>query len=392
VTRARTEEGFTLIELVMAVTVLALAIFGLAAVFGASIRTGAVDVHRTNGVALATQWTERLRAVPYERLGLADGDTSPACDSGASVVVVDQPGVTAADVLPTTVGGIAFTVGRCVTWMTDSNSVATEAYKRTTVVVSWTDEAGPHQVRQDAAAYPGGLGPAASTSTTAAASCAGPPSPAAAVGVVLPTPVTAQLDWSTPAGSPSPIGAWLVEYSADGWTTSNVVTDGLSAAPPGQSNRATVGGLGSQTAYTFRVVALPVTACAVSDSDPADVSVTTGAETGVPSCAVGLATASPPVVARDPGSADLGPLALTVAVASNGNCSALTVTYQATAATGPETATLGQVSGDHWQAQLPAIGAPEAWDLGLHTLTITDGGVPVAEVTACVVNSGATAC
>jgi hypothetical protein len=390
VTRARTDEGFTLIELVMAVTVLALAIFGLAAVFGASIRTGAVDVHRTNAVALATQWSERLRAVPYEHLGLADGDTSSACDNGASIVVVDQPGVTVADALPTIMGGVAFTVDRCVVWTSDSNLVATTAYKRSTVTVSWTDEAGPHLVRQDAAAYPGGLGPATSTSTTLV-TCGGPPDPAASVGVSLPTPVTAELDWSTPAGSPTPIDAWLVEYSADGWVTTNVVTDRLIAAPAGTSNEDTVGGLASNTNYAFRVVALPSPACPVGGSSPTEATVTTGTDSGGgPSCAAGLATVSPPVVARDLGSSDIGSLALTVAVAGNGHCSALVVAYQATAATGVETTSLSKITGDHWQAQVPA--STEVWDLGLHTLTISEGGVPVAQVTVCVVNAGATAC
>jgi hypothetical protein len=376
----------------MAVTVLALAIFGLAAVFGASIRTGAVDVHRTNGVALATQWSERLRAVPYEQLGLAHGDTSPACDGGGAVVVVAQPGVSATDAVPTTIGGIAFTVDRCVEWTSDSNSVATAAYKRTTVEVSWADEGGSHQVRQDAAAYPGGRGPAVSTTTTTTVSCGGPPDPATSLGVTLPTPVTAELDWSTPSVSPTPIGGWRVEYSADDWATTNIVTDHLASAPPGMPNQATIGGLGSKTDYAFRVVALPTPDCAVSESTPTEVTVKTGKETGGPSCTVGLTTVSPPVATRDAGSAALDPLTLTVAVASNGKCSALNVAYQPTAAIGVETAPLDQVTGDHWQVQIPNSGPAETWDLGLHTLTITDGGVTVAEATVCVVNSGATSC
>src|SRR5258708_22044402 len=83
---AREEAGFTILELIAALTVLAVALFGIAAVFDASIRTSDLDVRRTEAVSLSVQAVESLRAVPYAQLGLPvpDGAPADACHAGAS--------------------------------------------------------------------------------------------------------------------------------------------------------------------------------------------------------------------------------------------------------------------------------------------------------------------
>jgi len=142
---ARAEDGFTLIELVMALTVLAIAILGVTNVFAASIRTGAADVHRTNAVALATQWREQMAAVPYADLGSSD---SPACRGNPFVAGNGQPSAPA----PQTIAGSTYTVNLCVT--APVSPTPDDAYKLTTVEVTWTDDTGSHAVWQDSAVHP----------------------------------------------------------------------------------------------------------------------------------------------------------------------------------------------------------------------------------------------
>ncbi|HEY2430263.1 MAG TPA: prepilin-type N-terminal cleavage/methylation domain-containing protein, partial [Acidimicrobiales bacterium] len=56
------EQGFTLLELVIALLVLSVAIAGLVGVLDTAFKTTAVDGHRVNATALATRELERLRA------------------------------------------------------------------------------------------------------------------------------------------------------------------------------------------------------------------------------------------------------------------------------------------------------------------------------------------
>jgi len=377
----RDEAGFTLIELVVALSVLAVAIAATATVFYAGIRTGSTDTHRVNGVALATRESDQLRLVAYDRLGLVSGTSAsndPACASGSPVVIVDNPAVTATDP-PATTANIAYTVQRCVQWVGDSNNPTAQSYKRTTVVVSWSDVTGSHTVRQDSIAYPGGLGPAGTTSTTEAPSCTGTPLAANNLTASSASPLAARLTWTTPNGSPTPIESWIVQYSTDGFTTTNTATDDLPSSP---SNTFVVGGLSSNTAYSFRVIAVGPASCQpVAQSSAAQTSLTTGTGTAVAGCVALLVSISPSVAQRGSG-------APSITVNTNGHCSALTATYA------PNADTTGSVAlspgGPVWSGALP--GATDAWDLGEHTITVTQSGVTVASADLCVVNAGVTSC
>jgi prepilin-type N-terminal cleavage/methylation domain-containing protein len=385
----RDEEGFTLIELVVALSVLAVAIAATATVFYAGIRTGSTDTHRVNGVALATKQTDQLRSVAYDDLGLITG-TSPAndaaCDTGDPVVVVANPAVAASDP-PLTIANIAYGVARCVQWVADSSGLG--QYKRTTVVVTWSDDTGAHAVRQDSIAYPGGLGPAGSTTTTTAAACVGSPLAATNLNAASASPLAAHLTWTTPNGSPLPIDSWIVEYSADGFATTNTATDDLVASDPNGSNAFLVGGLAPNTSYAFRVIGVGPAACRLQ-SPAAQASLGTGTGASVAGCVALLVSISPSVVQRDAGAPTVPAQSVAVTVNTNGHCSALMASYA------PSADTTGSVSlsqsGPVWSGAIPAAGATDAWDLGAHAITITQAGVTVASGDLCVVNAGVTAC
>jgi type IV pilus assembly protein PilV len=58
-------EGFTIVELVVALTVIAVGVFGAMQVFLGSLKTTPFAESRTRATALAGREVERMRAAPY---------------------------------------------------------------------------------------------------------------------------------------------------------------------------------------------------------------------------------------------------------------------------------------------------------------------------------------
>ena len=227
----REEAGFTIVELVVAMAVLAMVIAPLAEVFWSALRTAGSASHRTDGSSIASAEIESMHAVPYGQVGFyADqpgytstfegfttvslGSTSPT--SGPSVPQID-PATTGI-----TQGGVNFSVTRQIVWVgaQDASTTYASAYKRLTVIVSWSDQAGAHTVRQDSLLYPGGLGkyqgamggPASTTTTTAVLN---PSAPVLNAITGLPDPAgetQVPLSWSQPAVG-APITSYSIEYS-----------------------------------------------------------------------------------------------------------------------------------------------------------------------------------
>src|SRR5687768_4742080 len=69
---AEDEAGFTLVELVASLTVLAVGIVGVIGVMNGSFRVAAVTSARSKAVAVATQEIEALRAQEYDLIDPAD--------------------------------------------------------------------------------------------------------------------------------------------------------------------------------------------------------------------------------------------------------------------------------------------------------------------------------
>ena len=63
------EEGFTIVEVVISIAVLAMVSAPLAGAFWAAIRTAGVAGHRTDGSSIASREIEGMRAVPYAQVG-----------------------------------------------------------------------------------------------------------------------------------------------------------------------------------------------------------------------------------------------------------------------------------------------------------------------------------
>src|SRR6476661_2538716 len=71
------EAGFTIIELVVALAVLAMVMVPLCGVFWGAMRTAGVAAHRTDGSSIASREIEGMRAVPYAQVGFY-ADQNPA--------------------------------------------------------------------------------------------------------------------------------------------------------------------------------------------------------------------------------------------------------------------------------------------------------------------------
>ena len=281
------EDGFTMIELVVALSIFFIVIAPMAAVFYSSIRTAGVASHRTDGAAIASREIEALRAVPYTQVGFyADqpgyvnkfesldtvtlGATSPATGNLVPQMQPETPDPNAAtgyapDPNPANansvvLGNVKFTISRYIVWATaqDPATTYTQAYKRLTVIVTWSDQASAlHQVRQDSLLYPGGQGPysgAAGGPTTTTTTTAPQPPVISLVSVTTPPDPAGQtqlaLIWSQTSGGT--VTSYTIKYSTDpAMPAGNFTT----IAEPPSVTSFTVTGLTANTTYWFVVIA-----------------------------------------------------------------------------------------------------------------------------------------
>jgi prepilin-type N-terminal cleavage/methylation domain-containing protein len=398
------ESGFTIVELVISLAILAVVAAPLAGVFWSAIRTAGSAAHRTDGSSIASREIEGLRAVPYGQVGFYDdqprdvttfeglttvslGATSPS--SGAvplmqpetpdpSAAVGFAPDPNPANVSPIIQGGVKYSVTRNVVWVDakDSTTTYAQAYKRLTVIVVWSDQAGHHVVRQDSVLYPGGLGTyqgakggPASTTTTAPAF---PPS-APNVASISPLPSPADqsqvaLSWTQPV-SPSPVTSYSVEYSTSpAFPVGNfAIVGGL--APSITSY--TVTGLTPSTTYYFKIVAYAGTQSATSSRQ----SISTAA--AGPVCTLGGLNVTGTTSLSTTGTIlqNNGKMSenLTLSWSTTGSCSD---TYEVKAVDSTNTDdpsspyVLGGSSGAY-SAIVASFGS-KSWAVGLHTFAIWD--------------------
>lgn len=244
--------GFTIIELVVTLSVIVVGLVATMQVFLGSLATTAHSDSRTRATALASREVEGMRAAPYANVGFsaaAPGFVPTVTESGQtySTVTVTAPAST-----PTApaevIAGVTFNIRRDIVWAPLGS--ATNAFKRVIATITWTDRAGPHTVRQDAGVYPGGLGvyggAGATTTTTAVPST--PSNPTGFTATLSATSPATAVDLAWSAGAVLPV-YWELQYSANAGGTWVTVT---SSQPVGNRTYA-LSGLSSSTAYLFRI-------------------------------------------------------------------------------------------------------------------------------------------
>jgi prepilin-type N-terminal cleavage/methylation domain-containing protein len=160
------EQGFTLLEVMIATSVLAIVMAAIGPVFYGAMRLTGITDQRSQATNLAGAATEQMRSLPYSEVGFYT--TSTQCNNNNETsVTLPSPGPL--DALPgsTTVGQTLYTMVRCVYWSASSMPGTNQAYKQTLVKVSWPAPGGVLAVSQTSALYPGtSVSPVPSTTTT----------------------------------------------------------------------------------------------------------------------------------------------------------------------------------------------------------------------------------
>jgi type II secretory pathway pseudopilin PulG len=251
------ETGFTIVELVVALGLMSIVAASLAGVFWSSIRTAGNASHRSDAASIASREIEEMRSFQYTSIGFYADETGyttsfvdPITNQTLTTVTLGAttPSGTPSDIqpetpdpsassgfnpdpdptnaAPITQGGVNYTVNRYVGWV-DASPAYPQAYKRTVVMVSWTDQAGAHVcngtvmlcVIQTSIVYPGGLGKyngpeGAGPSTTTSTSVFTLPGQPTLNSVTVAGPGTLAVSWSAPT-SGSAVTTYSVEYSTD---------------------------------------------------------------------------------------------------------------------------------------------------------------------------------
>jgi prepilin-type N-terminal cleavage/methylation domain-containing protein len=150
------DEGFTLIEMVIAIALSAFVFMALAYSLMAGMRSLAIAKARTRGNEVATQGIEDLQRFSYAQLGICGTPPSnPPADLGDPVQLTggcngtvedscnNQSGTVISYSYTCSRNGIAYAVNRYIAWSDGNHTV-----KRLAVFVNWTDAVGVHTVSQ----------------------------------------------------------------------------------------------------------------------------------------------------------------------------------------------------------------------------------------------------
>lgn len=352
--RREQDDGFTFVELVVSMTVIALGIMGAMGVMGANFTVASTATARTRAVALATQKMEALRAEPFEDLAV----------SGVAVTETVQ------------VAGTRYTVETVTAWK--GTGTVPEAYKQAIVAVSWVDPRGFHLVDQTSYFSEPGF-----TAVVATSSCSGAPTSPQALEA-LPTPdagaTAIDVSWQPGAASPVPVARWTIERSVDGFVTSQLVTE----AVPGDTLAFRSTGLAPGTSYSFRVAA--TSPCGESSPWSGSVTATTDAAT-VTGCSLGAPNVSPAHVSLANNGKD-APLRASpvVTISATGTCEGFSLRYRQVEGGSTVIRTMSLASG----SLTGVVDAAGPWDVKVHTLEVYGGSVLRASLllTVCSQSSG----
>ena len=318
----REDAGFTLIELIVALSIIAVGVFGTMQVFLGSLNTTASSDARTRATAIATREVESMRSLPYASVGFAStapGFVPAVTEDGRSypTVIVVEP-IAQPDGADEVTRGVTYGIRRDIVWM--PLGVVSTAFKRVIATVSWTDRAGRHEVRQDGGLYPGTVGAEGNSSATTTSTLVQmPPSGATALSATLNaiSPSSAvDLAWTT--GSVAPL-RWEIQYSANAGASWVTVTTSQPAGTPAFE----LSGLSSATTYLFRVRGLNG-----GQASPWEQAAATTEQSGSASCTILSASVSPRPVKKT--STNTLHNDLVVSVNTSGACTGLVAEFPAT--------------------------------------------------------------
>jgi prepilin-type N-terminal cleavage/methylation domain-containing protein len=258
---AKEDDGFTILEVVVALALILFIMSALSPLFYTSIKTALLSNARSQATAIATKELETMRVSPYAEVGFYKNQAgwSANCDpTDNSLETVTLGDIAPADAVYTPTGTITvpgsstvFNYTKCIAWVdakSATGTTLTQAYKKTYVTVTWSNQGKTSTIKQQSIVYPGpkntGGGVIVPTTPTA-------PSTPINVAATVPGDPTGrtQIDvtWQNGGGT---VDHYVLEWSTNSAFTAIVGTSGsiTSAAH-------SAGGLSSDTTYYFRVKA-----------------------------------------------------------------------------------------------------------------------------------------
>lgn len=265
---ARTEVGMTLVELMVAISILAIVMSGLALSIGVDYKAVALARARQVAESVANQRLEELRDVDYDTMALSSqpvhstASTNPDYYVSTNGVNYDVTGTGQNEVLivddpdgpvehiesPITVGTTVVDVYQYVTWVDDASIAGTQNLKRLTVIVKYhTVPIGQSTLlRESVVLTPGSVTLAPSATTTTSSST---------------TTTSSSTTTTTTAGSCGSFSIAGSSGASGGYTASTTVTITMSLTGCGGSiyaNFSNDGGTtwGSDFAYSSSATTL----------------------------------------------------------------------------------------------------------------------------------------
>jgi prepilin-type N-terminal cleavage/methylation domain-containing protein len=238
-------DGFTLIELVVAVSLLAMVAGGFVASLGLGFRTIALARQRQSASSIAEARLEHLRSIPYADLAIdsaltksadpdspdfnlsTDGSQFDVDGNGTMEPVIVDPAGVAHIEDPVTVGTTVMRIYQYVTWVDDPAITGTQDYKRATVIVQYkapTVDGVSKDVRASAIFSSGTVSVAAATTTVA-------PPTTVPTSTTLPVTTTTAPQSACPGDHSPPAGSATINGTSGaeaGFTAAKNVTLNLS--------------------------------------------------------------------------------------------------------------------------------------------------------------------
>jgi PKD repeat protein len=189
---ARDQKGLTVIEMVIALTIVSTSFLALSFVLFGALDAFAAARTRSSFVEIANAEVEKMRSSPFSDVGVRTSDPNyvtaypgggtPRTFEGRDAVVVTSTvapsAVSVVTTSPLTGIPLPYTIRRWITW-TDASGGTGDVLKRLTVRLEWREENATRSFRLTSLLYPGGIGPPV-----------GDPAPTAALTA---TPLQAQI-------------------------------------------------------------------------------------------------------------------------------------------------------------------------------------------------------
>jgi type II secretory pathway pseudopilin PulG len=276
--RSQADDGYTLVEIVVAVGVLGIVMLPLASVFYWSATADAANRENGDAIAIANGFLAKANAISYADLGFYENqfgtppltipsyNGQPAVDLGASPAAGDSAQVPVTST-PEQVGTVVYSEHTYVVWVNGSGGKS-YAYKQVYAVVSWPESGHTAQIVQSVLVYPGGLGTYTGPENNAPSGTTGTPDNVSGLSASVPADPAGEtevnLSWDAPQDPTGFYAAVWAPSQSDLATPATSGTDGswkpavatnASAQILGSATSYTVTGLAPTTSYWFEIVA-----------------------------------------------------------------------------------------------------------------------------------------